>query len=246
MKFVWANYFAPKFLSSGLNDVNDDCFPRQQVSPKRRSFGDNDDVDYCRLVNSFTSLSVLSVSLDCEDAVGPDKSTYHDFADILQSLCAVECCRGLVMKEGVMSILLKWIRSEDRKLELVAANALRDLTASKHSYTAGWVHSEWLNDGQAIADVVERLRSPDLEVKRCMAEIISCLSGVPHTRAAIIEAGGIRCLGHVLVNINMTDTVDDRIAIAVGNSLLNLATCYGVYSSCERTTFQTKQGCILE
>ena len=247
MTFVWMNCIEPKLCSSdtSLDGEMTNCFEMQRSRPKRRSFQDEDDVDNCHVLDSFTSLAVMSATIECNDVDGPGKSVCYGFADILQSICAVESCRGLVMKEGVLNILLKWMRSRDNKLELIAATALRDLTVSHSSYTAGWVHSELLHDGNAIGDIVERLSAPNLEVKICMAEIVSCLSCVPHTRVAIIDAQGIKYLGQVLATVEM-GCEDDRVNVAVGNSLLNLAIGSGVYSNCGRPNTRATHGCILQ
>ncbi len=252
MTFVWVNYIEPKVccsetsLGDGPNDRN--CFEMQRSRPKRRSYlDDEDDVDYCHLLNSFTALAVMSATLDYSDVDGLKKSVPYGFADILQYICAVKACRGLAMKEGVMNVLLKWMRSTDSRMEVIAATALRDLTVPESSsYTAGWVHSELLHDGNAIADIVERLSAPNLEVRRCMAEIVSCLTCVPHTRAAIIDAQGIKRLGQVLATVERGRADDSVVNVAVGNSLLNLATCSGVYTNCERSTPRSKPGCIIE
>jgi len=79
-----------------------------------------------------------------------------------------------------------------------------------------------------------------------MAEIVSCLSGVPHTRAAIIDAEGIKRLGQVLATADRGREDNSAVNVAVGISLLNLATCSGVYSNCERSTPRSKPGCILQ
>ena len=132
-------------------------------------------------------------------------------------------------------------------LELIAANALRDLTVlESSSYTAGWVHAELLHDKNAIADIIEGLSSPNLEVRRCMAEIVSCLIGVPHTRAAIIDAQGIKHLSQVLTTVEGGRVDDSAVCVAVGKSLLNLAICSGVYSNCKRSIPRTKPGCIIQ
>lgn len=252
MTFVWVNYIEPKVcwsetnLDGGPNDRN--CFEMQRSRPKRRSYlEDEDDVDYCHLLNSFTALAVMSATLDYSDVDGLKKSVPYGFADILQYICAVKACRGLAMKEGVMNVLLKWMRSNDLRMEVIAATALRDLTVpDSSSYTAGWVHAELLHDGNAITDIVERLSAPNWEVRRCMAEIVSCLTGVPHTRAAIIDAQGIKRLGQVLATVERGCADDSVVNVAVGNSLLNLATCSGVYTNCEQSTPRSKPGCIIE
>lgn len=248
MTFVWVNYIEPKVCCSetnvggGPNDRN--CFEMQRSRPKRRSYlDDEDDVDYCHLLNSFTALAVMSATLDYSDVDGLKESVPYGFADILQYICAVKACRGLAMKEGVMNVLLKWMRSNDSRMEVIAATALKDLTVPESSsYTAGWVHAELLHDGNAITDIVERLSAPNLEVRRCMAEIVSCLTGVPHTRAAIIDAQGIKRLGQVLATVERGRADDSVVNVAVGNSLLNLATCSGVCTNCELS----KPGCIIE
>eukprot|EP00986_Skeletonema_menzelii_P003501 scaffold1083_cov132-Skeletonema_menzelii.AAC.4 len=252
MTFVWMNYIEPRICFSerilGGGGFDSNCFQMQQPLSKRRSFRDEeDDVDYCHLLNSFTSLAVMSAALDYNDIVGLRNSVQYGFANILQCICSFKACRGLAMTEGVMNILFKWMRSKDIEMELIAANALRDLTVPESSsYTAGWVHAELLHDGNAIADIVEGLNAPNLEVRRCMAEIVSCLTGVPHTRAAIIDAQGIKRLGQVLATADRGHVDDSAVCVAVGQSLLNLATCSGVYSNCKRSSPRSKPGCIIQ
>ena len=251
MTYMWMNCFEPNLSSSDsameqIGAYDGDCFTRQRFRITRRSFQDNDDVEYCHLVNAFISLAVTSAGLECNHMVGLDHSDVYGFANILQSICAIQRCQALAMNEGVMSILLKWLRSKDSKRQLIAANTLRDLIVSRHSYTAGWAHAELLNDGKAIAEILERLlQATDLELKRCIAEIVSCLSSVPHTRAAIVEAQGFKCLGLALANVE-TGYEDYGIAVAVGKSLLNLTTCSSVYFCCRRTRLHSNNGCILE
>ena len=248
MTYLWVNYVELKLCSletsvNGKKCVRD-CFEIQRT-PRRRSLQDEDDIDYCYLLNSFTSLAVMSATLDYRNVDGLEVSTYYGFADVVRSICSVEACHGLAMKEDVMNILLKWLRSNDKKLELNAAAALRDVTVSQNSYTTGWVHSELLHDGSAITDILERLSSPNLEVRRCMAEIVSRLTGLPHTRAAIVDVEGIKLLGQVLVGSGCED--DSAVTVAVANSLLNIALlCSGVNSSFDHLKLHSNKCCTLQ
>lgn len=225
------------FASSGTRRM----FPRRRSSLSSEA---GDDVDYSFLIDAFTSLSILaaeSESSRLDAGLTNDMNVYYEFVLIVGSICTVEVARPLAMKEGVLKLLLRWLKSGNIELERPAANALRDLTLTRDQYTSGWVHCELLNEN-ALPDIVQRLESGDSEVRLAMAEIISSLTFAPHTRAGIVEAHGVKYLVQLLGSVGIQD---ESLALSAGNALLRLATA-GSGSSQASFAVSSKKECIIE
>lgn len=216
--------------SNSINRGNQDPFSGRCSNSRRRSSLSSlsgDDVDCSNLIDAFTSLSVMAAETEAsrQDREGfghaTDMNVYYEFALIVESICALEYARPMAMKEGVLTLLLKWLRSGNIELERPAANALRSLTLTQSDYTAGWVHSQLLNEN-ALVHIVERLGSGDSGVRLAMAEVILSLTVAPHTRAGIIQARGVKYLVQLLGSVDI-QAEDEALALAAGNALLYLA-----------------------
>ncbi|KAL7533545.1 hypothetical protein ACHAXR_008988, partial [Thalassiosira sp. AJA248-18] len=205
-----------------------------------------DDVDCSILIDAFTSLSIMAAESEAarhDEGQANDKNVYYGFALIVESICAVEFARPMAMKEGVLKLLLQWLRSGDIDLERPAANALRNLTLTQDQYVAGWVHCQLLH-ANALLYIVQQLESGDSRVRLAMAEVISTLTVAPHTRAGIIEARGVKYLVQLLGSV---DIQDETLALAAGNALLRLASSGGtpVPFVCKTQT-SSKKECIID
>jgi hypothetical protein len=156
------------------SESDQDFFSRRRSSVA--SWQSDEDVDWSILVDAFTSLSIMAAKSEASRPKN-DLNVYYEFALIVESICAVEYARPLAMKEGVIALLLKWLRSGDIDLERPAASSLRNLALTQDNYTAGWVHSELVNEDTAIRFIVRRLESGDSGVRLAMAEVrlIPCL-----------------------------------------------------------------------
>jgi len=228
-----ANNSITQFRPSGRGG---DSFSNRRFLLRRRSSLSSqpgEEVDCSTLIDSFTSLSVMAAESEAsrqdEKKVmqANDMNVYYEFALIVESICAVEYARPLAMKGMVIKLLLRWLRSGDVELERPASNALRNLTLSQDDYTAGWVHSQLLNDN-ALVHIVGRLESGDSRVRLAMAEVISRLTVASHTRAGIISARGVKYLVQLLGSVDIQK--DEALALAVGTALLNMvagAACSG-------------------
>ncbi|KAL7550485.1 hypothetical protein ACHAWF_013717 [Thalassiosira exigua] len=214
----------------GPGASNQDPFSGRDFFSRRRSSlssQNGEDVDCSVLIDSFTSLAIMAAEFEASRhgekwlAQAHDMNVYYEFALIVESICAVEYARPMAIKEGVMTLLLQWLRSGSLDLERPAANAIRNLALTPDNYTAGWVHSELLH-ANALVHIVKRLRSSDSAVRLAMAEVILSLTVAPHTRAGIIDARGVKYLVRLLSSIDL-QAQEEALAVAAGNALLRLA-----------------------
>ena len=99
------------------------------------------------------------------------------------------------MREGLLPILIEWIKSDDKDKVRPAVSALRYLTSIKDKYMAGWIHSQMVNEG-ALAEVIKLAENYDAgqDVRLAVAQILASLCVAPHTRAAVVEA---RCINYL-------------------------------------------------
>lgn len=242
MTNLWFKALVPKLRSSdralatvmnkrfAANNNDQDPSSSKRLYRRRRASlatEAEEEIDCTVLIDAFTSLSITAAVSEAsrryseENGQTKDMNVYYEFALIVESVCTVEYARPLALKEGVLQLLLQWLRSGDVELERPAANALKNLTLTKDGYLSGWVHSQLLFEN-ALGRIVERLQSSDSGVRLAMAEIISSLTVAPHTRAGIIEARGVKYLVQVLGSVE-TQSSDDALALAAGNALLCLA-----------------------
>jgi len=115
--------------------------------------------------------------------------------NIVEQLCEVDVARPIVVREGLMRILVDWIRSKDPEKVRPAASALRYLISIEDLYMAGWIHSQVVNEG-AVNELVKLLReSVGSDVRLAVSQMISALCVAPHTRAAVVEA---RCVNYLV------------------------------------------------
>ena len=192
--------------------------------------------DCSDLIDGFVSLSIMAAELEAlqkdkkaltqedEELSGQNMNVYYGFAFIIESICTREYAMPMAMKEGVITLLLRWLRSGDSDLERPAANALRNLTLTQDDYVAGWVHSQLLHEN-AFSHIVGRLESSDSRVRLAMTEAVLSLTIAPHTRAGIVEARGIKYLVQLLANATDVQTRDEELTMAAenaGNTLLQL------------------------
>lgn len=264
MTNLWWKVLATKLPSSetmqarhilrrlGPNDDDQALFANRRIISRRRSSlstQTGDDVDCSIMIDAFASLSVVAATMEASrlNSGGSRNATemnvYYEFALLVESVCAVESARPMAMKEGVLLLLLQWLTSGNLELERPAATSLRNLASTQDDYTAGWVHSQLLNEN-ALVHIVEQLQSDDSGVRLCMAEIISSLTVSPRTRAGIIEARGVKYLVQLLGSVDVRAR-DETLALAAGNALLRLALGGGTSESYKARAYSKKE-CVIE
>ena len=257
MTNLWINALEPMLRKSGsmlskgierFETRENDAFSSKRLAPRRRGSAasqNEQEVECSVLIEEFTALSIIAAELGAGgDTNGNnlwpvrDMNVYYSFALTIESICAVEYAQPIAMREGVIKVLIQWLRSKDTELMLHSANALRNLTSSRDNYMAGWIHSQILNEN-ALVHIVGRLESTDVRVRLAIAEVISSLTVAPHTRAAIIEARGVKYLVQLLGSVG-EGTHDEALALASGNALLRLA------SGAAASSGGTRNECVIE
>jgi len=153
-----------------------------------------------------------------QDGKGPYKWSHH----LVEQVCALEIARPIAVRKGILKILVKWIRSNDRERIRAAALALRYLTSVNDKYMAGWIHSEMVNKGavEGLAELTHDI-SATHDVRLAIAQILSSLCAAPHTRAAVVEANCFNFFIGVLYEHH--DPSTEELALFAGSAVLQLA-----------------------
>lgn len=148
---------------------------------------------------------------------------FHLRYTLVEQMCTVDVARPIAVREGILNILVDWMRSgDDADGTNCAACALRDLTSIQDKYMAGWIHSQIVTEG-ALKELVKLTLSNAVghSVRLAVAGIFSSLCVAPHTRAAVVEANCISCLIPLLFDHEDPSTAE--VAILAGRALLQLA-----------------------
>jgi hypothetical protein len=133
---------------------------------------------------------------------------------LMDAMCTVELIQLILAQNGVIKILVRWIKSKTDEFVSSASNALKELTSSSNLYMAGWIHSQLLYEG-VIPALIEISPLFQREVRLSAAEILSNLTVAPLTRDAIVNAGGPTFLVNLLVkeiHHITNDTWDETLA----------------------------------
>lgn len=149
-------------------------------------------------------------------------TTFIQRYTLVEQVCAVETARPIAVREGILQILVSWIRSQNRDKVRPAASALLDLTSINDRYMAGWIHSQMINKGavQGLADLTRDINAGH-DVRLAIAKILSSLCVAPHTRAAVVEANCISFLIGFLYE--HSDVASEDVALFAGRALVQLA-----------------------
>uniref|UniRef100_A0A7S2Y1W9 NACHT domain-containing protein n=1 Tax=Entomoneis paludosa TaxID=265537 RepID=A0A7S2Y1W9_9STRA len=157
------------------------------------------------------------------------QSRGEDTADtvlLVEQVCALEAARPIAVREGILRVLVEWIRGSPEekdggnKMKSAAVLALRHLTSIKDKYMAGWIHSQMVSSG-ALPAIVALTNDIHLTypVRLAIAQILSSLCIAPHTRAAVVEADCI----HFLIDLLYEHGASEELAMFAGQALLQLA-----------------------
>ena len=140
---------------------------------------------------------------------------------IVQQMCAIDIARPIAVREGLLKVLVMWMRSQDKEKIRCAAISVNELTSTLDSYMAGWIHSQIVNEG-ALMEIVKLSVSKTVghDVRLAVAEILCSLCGAPHTRAAVVESKCIHCLISLLYEFD--DSSSQKVAFAAGSALFQL------------------------
>ena len=141
--------------------------------------------------------------------------------NIVEQVCEVDEARPIAVREGLLAIIVEWIRSGDINKIRPAASALRYLISIEDKYMAGWIHSQVVNEG-AIREIVKLLNeSVGHYVRVAVAQMLSALCVAPHTRAAVVDANCVSYLVALLYEHTSPDS--EEMVFCAGSALLQLA-----------------------
>lgn len=195
---------------------------------RQRTTGGGAVFDQRREAIELQELLELTVSLiihmaQAHDAGSADPSLMNHQYTLVEQVCAVEAARPIAVREGILRILVMWIRSSDLEKIRPAVSALAHLTSIKDRYMGGWIHSQMVNEG-ALEGLVMLMQNVDRgvgpDVQLAIAQILSSLCVAPHTRAAVVEANGTALLIQFLVE---HEDASEESALFAGSALLQLA-----------------------
>ena len=139
---------------------------------------------------------------------------------LVEQVCAIDVARPIAVREGILQILVQWLKNSDGR---EATLAMCYLTSIKDKYMAGWIHSEIVNKGAvvALADLAYR-PSINHDVRLAVAKILASLCAAPHTRAAVVEANCIGFLITFLYN-DSSEPSSEEVMMFSGSALVQLA-----------------------
>jgi hypothetical protein len=140
----------------------------------------------------------------------------------VEQVCTVDVARPIAVREGLLPILVDWIKSKDKEKIRPAVSALRYLTSIKDKYMAGWIHSQMVNEG-ALSEVVKLADDYNAghDVRLAVAQILSSLCVAPHTRAAVVEA---KCMYYLIGFLyDHSDQASEEVALFAGRAITQLA-----------------------
>lgn len=218
----WVNILEPMLNSKKLSLDSESLI--MTVSLGRQRSRDTDHrQDYRRDAIALDELLEVTVSLIIYVAKHEADDTTHKWSyTLVEQVCAVEIVRPIAVREGILHLLVSWIRSKDLEKIRPAASALRYVTSINDKYMAGWIHSEMVNKGavQCLADLTRDI-AVTRDIRLEIAQILSSLCAAPHTRAAVVEANCINFLIGVLYE--HSDPSSEEVALFAGRAILQLA-----------------------
>jgi hypothetical protein len=237
----WINAFFPMLQKENAKSGGVAATPLQRRVSQYRSRGrqrdigtgggtfDQQQLEVQELLEMTVSLIVNMAKLDDAGIIRTQSARLH-FVDskmnlrytLVEQMCAVDVARPIAVREGLLKVLVGWMRSKDCEKVRPAATALRDLTSTQDKYMAGWINSQIVNEG-ALREIVELAVSESVghEVRLSVAQIISSLCVAPHTRAAVVEA---QCINYLIPLLyDHSDPSSQQVAFAAGSALLQLA-----------------------
>ena len=165
---------------------------------------------------------IVHIEKHAEASGGDDASMSMLRATVIGQVCAVDIARPIAVREGLLPILVDWIKSKDKDKIGPAVSALRYLTSIKDKYMAGWIHSQMVNEG-ALSEVVELAGDYNAghDVRLSVAQILSSLCVAPHTRAAVVEAN---CMSYLITFLfDHNDPASEEVALYAGRAITQLA-----------------------
>ena len=190
---------------------------------------DQKQLEVQELLEMTVSLIVNMAKLDDQEIVGTSSTQGQHTNSIInlrytlvEQMCAVDVARPIAVREGLLKVLVGWMKSKDREKVRPAATALRDLTSTQDKYMAGWIHSQIVSEG-ALREIVELAVSESVghDVRLGVSQILSSLCVAPHTRAAVVEA---QCINYLIPLLyDHSDPSSQQVAFAAGSALLQLA-----------------------
>lgn len=223
---LWTNIIRPLIaLEKSKEDTRVDTMPalEKQVSGFRRfrartGGGVFDQEQELKEVEDMTELAVTLITQIAKAANQEDVQTAYD---IVEHVCAEDMARPIAVREGLLTTLVQWIRSEDLSKMRPSASALRYLISIEDKYNAGWIHSQVVNEG-AVSEIVKLLNeSVGNEVREAIAEMISALCQAPPTRAAVVESNCVLYLISLLYE--QSNPASENMVHYAASALLQLA-----------------------
>lgn len=220
----WMNAFFPMLQQADTGIVENLREVRRARGRQAGAFDQRQEtLEVQELLEIIVSLIVKMAKLtDSEMQDGPPGDSKLALRyTLVEQMCAVDVARPVAVREGLLKVLVGWMKSKDREKVRPAATSLRDLTSTLDKYMAGWIHSQIVNEG-ALGEIVELVVSYGHDVRLAVAQILSSLCVAPHTRAAVVEA---QCIGYLipLLWCEQSDPASQQVAYAAGSALLQLA-----------------------
>ena len=232
----WINELTPMLNSGAGAPKNDstaersDLFSRTNKKGRRRGRTGgqrHQTLELQELLEMTVSLIVQIERLGENEAFKKNQTAQTDSLFLwrytnVEQVCAVDVARPIAVREGLLPILVGWIRSKDREKVRPAVSALRYLTSIKDKYMAGWIHSQMVNEG-ALSEVVKLADDYYVgqDVRLAVAQILASLCVAPHTRAAVVEA---KCINYLIGFLyDHSDKASQDVALFAGSAILQLA-----------------------
>jgi hypothetical protein len=222
----WVNHLEPilKTKRSRSSVVESSQLRRNISASRQRDRGANlrqESIALDELLETTVSLVIFVAKNESTDLGTHGSIDFRWIHTLVEQICAVEVARPIAVREGILQVLVSWIRSNDHDKIRPAASALRYVTSIEDKYMAGWIHSEMVNKGAVIclAELTHDI-TVTREVRLIITQILSSLCAAPHTRAAVVDANCVHFLIGVLYEHN--DPSADDLAYYAAHAILQL------------------------
>ncbi len=172
-------------------------------------------------LHELTELAVTLITHVAKISDSPSEEPLDVGYNIVEQVCEVDVARPIAVREGLLTTLVEWVRSNQMEKVRPAASALRYLISINDQYMAGWIHSQVVSEG-AVNEIVKLLnQSVGHDTRVAVAQMLSALCVAPHTRAAVV---GAKCVSYLVALLyEHTAPASAEMVYFAATSLLQLA-----------------------
>lgn len=226
---LWINAIQPLLILESSNDQSSKANAEAQPSVSlrinraraRSAGGILNQAQESIEIHELTELAVTLITHVAKISDSPSEDPLDVGYNIVEQVCEVDDARPIAVREGLLTTLVEWVRSNQVEKVRPAASALRYLISINDKYMAGWIHSQVVSEG-IVAEIVKLLnQSVGHDTRVAVAQMLSALCVAPHTRTAVVEA---KCVSYLVALLyEHSSPASAEIVYYAATSLLQLA-----------------------